>query len=120
MTVSGVWRKIFKVTCQYAKGSFTAHHDLVQIRSAGFARVSVCFDGADRRCIFLGYDDVRNAAVVSRVLTGAASDHPAAHRGIFEALREMAAGIGSFCSKEFYCIVQHFFLAAGRSCLPAP
>ena len=92
-----------------AEGALGAHHDLVEVGAAGLAGVVAGLNGADGGGVLLAEDDVRDAAVVGAVLTGAAGDGPAADRGVFKALREVAAGVLTLCAEELRSVLEGLF-----------
>ena len=63
-------------------------------------------EGPGRGNVFLAEHDVVSVAVIGRGLARTQGYDPAAHRGIFEGLREMAAGIAAFAAKVFRCIIE--------------
>ena len=78
---------------QNAEGAFRALHDVVYLGAGGRGRVIQCLEGACRGDVFLAEDDVVGVAVIGRGLARTQCHDPAAHRGILEGLRKVAAGI---------------------------
>ncbi len=91
---------------EHAEGALAAHQDLVEIGTGGGARVGGGLDHAAGGDHLLGDDDVLDLAVVGGILPGAAGDHPAAHAGMLEGLREMTAGVAVVPAQLFGGVVE--------------
>ncbi len=98
---------------QDAEGAFRALHDVVDLGAGGRGRVIQGLEGSGRGDVFLAEHDIVGVAVIGRGLARAQRHDPAAHRGILEGLREMAAGIAELGAKELRGLVQG--LLVGRS-----